>query len=176
MQLENTSHYPKEEMTELRRSQPANFQINSAGTFSDCSELRRYLAFLPDERRSIAEMSEWLSQEDLILPEQSDLTRAKLAASSAKSKEKEISFALEDAVSLLEDKKELLSLIVYHIARLHASYRATLVSLYFEQRSMRDTAALLGKSLSTVKRYRDAAILDVFFRLKQQELNRYPIN
>ncbi|HZW97844.1 MAG TPA: hypothetical protein VFF56_03260 [Bacillota bacterium] len=170
-------------------------------SFSDCSELRRYLAFLTDESRSIKQLSDWLIREEHIildkpaqiedksslqssfyedeikyfcgsqpcLPDDNRSAPAEKRQSYGKS-QLAVSGDYRQTYNLLGQRKELLNLVIHNIARLHAAYRETLVSLYFEQLSMRETALLMGKSLSTIKRYRDAGILDLFFRLKHHEL------
>lgn len=135
--------------------------IPQVTSFSDCSELRRYLTFLPDESRSIKQLSDWLVREQCISLQVPDQIESRSLYKPGD---------YQHTYDLLGRRKELLNLIIHNIARLHAAYRETLVSLYFEQRSMRETSQIMGKSLSTVKRYRDAGILDLFFRLKHHEL------
>ncbi|MDI9460649.1 MAG: RNA polymerase sigma factor [Saccharofermentanales bacterium] len=143
--------------------------------FSEVEDLRRYLAFLPDERSSLQKLTNWLtvteqnSQSFLVSDNISVYQKTAEEPSAFRHKH-------QDTIDHLTARKELLSGVVYHIARLHAAYRETLISLYFEQNTLRETAVLMGKSLSTVKRYRDAGLVDLFMRLKQQELQKYQAN
>ncbi|HHU07175.1 MAG TPA: hypothetical protein GXZ59_02395 [Clostridiaceae bacterium] len=148
-----------------------NIQVNS---FSDCSELRRYLSFLPDESRSIKQLSGWLIKEQYIITPESD----RIEDNTLLQPENQYTVQGEyrHTYNLLGQRRELLNLVIHNIARLHAAYRETLVSLYFEQHNMRETAQIMGKSISTIKRYRDAGILDLFFRLKHYELAQCQIN
>ncbi|HHV41444.1 MAG TPA: hypothetical protein GXX72_01150 [Clostridiaceae bacterium] len=143
-------------------------KINTAKyrqTFSDCSELKEYLTCLTEEQSSVQKLSSWLQQNEqgknLHLIEDNARTHTKL---------------YDKTLSHLKQRQELLTRVVYHLARLHAAYRETLVSLYLEHNNLKETALLIGKSVSTVKRYRNAGIVDLFLRLKQQELSRYQTN
>lgn len=143
--------------------------------FSEVEDLRRYLAFLPDERSSLQKLANWLSETGQN-PKSFVVSDNKSFYQSAEDKSSALQHNHQDTIDHLTARKELLTGVVYHIARLHAAYRETLISLYFEQNTLRETAVLMGKSLSTVKRYRDAGIVDLFMRLKQQELEKYQTN
>lgn len=143
--------------------------------FSEVEDLRRYLAFLPDERSSLQKLANWLTETGQN-PQSFVVSDNESVYQPAEDKSSALQHNHQDTIDHLTTRKELLAGVVYHIARLHAAYRETLISLYFEQNTLRETAVLMGKSLSTVKRYRDAGIVDLFMRLKQQELEKYQTN